>query len=237
MKLLIYLKKIATKNGIKIVVCIDEFQNIATFSDYLNFEKLLRSKWQHHKNVSYCLLGSKRHMMINIFNKQSKPFYRFGDMFVLGKIKNEEWVDFIVRAFDKSDKKITEELAQKITVLMKGHSYYVQQLCYQVWVNTKNDVNKQIVNNSLSEILDINAMFYQQETESLSNTQINLLKAIINSEEKLTSVDVMYRYKTGTPRNVIKNKKILAEKDIIDFFGKKSDFMDPVFEFWFEQNF
>ena len=79
-------EKIAKKKGLKIVICIDEFQNITEFSDPDYFQKKLRSHWQLHQNVAYCLYGSKRHMMMEVFTNSSKPFYKFGNLMFLNKI-------------------------------------------------------------------------------------------------------------------------------------------------------
>lgn len=53
--------------GKKMVVCIDEFQNINEYDDPLAFQRKLRSHWQKHTDVCYCLYGSKRHMLLDIF--------------------------------------------------------------------------------------------------------------------------------------------------------------------------
>lgn len=58
--------KIARKKGLKIVICVDEFQNIAKFTDLDYFQKKLRSHWQLRQNVAYCLYGSKRRMMTRV---------------------------------------------------------------------------------------------------------------------------------------------------------------------------
>ena len=50
-------EKIAQKKGCNIVVCIDEFQQIAEFKDSKTFQKRLRTVWQLQKSVSYCLFG------------------------------------------------------------------------------------------------------------------------------------------------------------------------------------
>lgn len=61
--------KIIGKNkGIKFIICLDEFQNLSSFNEYIEFEKNLRSYWQRHKFVTNCLYGSKRNMMTEIFN-------------------------------------------------------------------------------------------------------------------------------------------------------------------------
>ena len=51
-------EKIAEKKGIRIIVCIDEFQNLANLKTYSQIEGRMRSAWQKQKHVSYCLYGS-----------------------------------------------------------------------------------------------------------------------------------------------------------------------------------
>ena len=60
-------EKIAKKKGVKIVICVDEFQNISEFTDPDYFQKKLRSHWQQHQNVAYCLYGSNRPIMMEVF--------------------------------------------------------------------------------------------------------------------------------------------------------------------------
>ncbi len=224
---------IAKKKKIKFIIALDEFQNIANFAHYEAFEKKMRSKWQRHKNVTFCLFGSKRHMMTDIFNNSSKPFYRFGDLILLEKIKTQDWVNFIIKSFKNSGKSITTSLAQRISFLMKNHSWYIQQLAHYTWYKTENKTTIANINSALSELINANSPLYQKEVETISKTQLNLLKAISQGEIKLTSVSVMTKYKLGTPRNVSKNKLILQNNDIIDLKNSKFEFLDPAFEIWF----
>ncbi len=75
------------------------------------------------------------------------------------------------------------------------------------------------------------------EIESISTTQINLLKAVSEGETQFTSAQVMQNYRLGTPRNVAKNKDILRNADFIDFNNGKAEFLDPAFELWFRKYF
>lgn len=61
-------ERIAKEQGVRLVVCIDEFQQIGEFTESLTIQKRLRGVWQHHQNVSYCFFGSKKHLM-EIFSK------------------------------------------------------------------------------------------------------------------------------------------------------------------------
>ena len=92
-------EKIARSKGLKLVVCVDEFQAIGEFKDSLAFQRKLRSHWQNHQCVCYCLYGSKRHMLLEMFSDASLPFYRFGDLLLLEKISNSDWGDFIAGRF------------------------------------------------------------------------------------------------------------------------------------------
>jgi len=228
---------IAKKRGIKFIICLDEFQNLSSFNDYLFFEKKLRACWQRHKSVTYCLYGSKRHMMTDIFNNPSKPFYRFGDIMLLQKIETKKWVSFICKSFAATDKQIDEKTAGIIPLVMKNHSWYVQQLAHYAWNVTHKRATTTEIYTALKELINANTPLYQKETESISHTQLNLLKAVAKDETQFTSTAVMINYQLGTPRNVSKNKTLLINNDIIHEINNKFEFVDPAFELWFKKQF
>jgi hypothetical protein len=228
-------EQIAKKQQVQLIICIDEFQNIHYFPEAESFEKLLRSYWQHHQHVTYCLYGSKRTLMAEIFNKKNRAFYRFGDVMMLDKIGTEHWVPFIVEKFKQTQKSITPVLAEKIVALMKNHPYYVQQLSHYVWESTPKTVTSVILKEAAMRMLEANYAMYQGEVEALSNTQVNLLKAIINEVTQFTSLKTLQEYQIGTSRNVSKNIKILERDDFIEKVNKKVFLLDPAFELWFRK--
>lgn len=223
---------IAKKKEIKIVVCIDEFQSISKLQDSISFEQELRSYWQYHENVTYCLYGSRRHMMMEIFKEESRAFYRFGDLFLLEKIPEDHWVKFIEDSFKKTGKEISKMVISKMISMTSNHPDYLQQLCHNTWNNTNKEVTEKNVEESLDLVIRSNMLYYHDICEGLSNTQINLLKAILHGERKLTSTATMLAFSLGTPRNVSKNKITLESKDIIEIHGNAINFNDPIFEYW-----
>ena len=225
---------VARKQDVKLVVCIDEFQNVHNFKEAEAFEKLLRSVWQHHENVSYCLYGSKRHLMSDIFNKKNRAFYLFGDVMLLKKIEVEHWTPFIVERFRKTGKTISETLASQIASTMKGHPYYVQQYAHYIWEYTATTATEALLSICLERLLEVNQILYQREIEDLTITQINLLEAIAKGETQFTAVKTMADYRLGTSHNVLKNMKKLQQVDIIEKRKNKAIFLDPAFELWFK---
>jgi AAA+ ATPase superfamily predicted ATPase len=226
-------EKIAQAKKIKIVICIDEFQNLAKLKDYESFEQKMRSVWQHQQNVTYCLYGSKRHMMIDIFNSSSKPFYRFGQIMFLTKIAEMEWVKYIVKAFEITGKSISETLALELVKMVDSHSWYVQQLAYFVWNLTDNEASMAVLQQAIEQVIDANLPLYQNECDALTANQLNLLIAVANNEQNLTSVETLNKYNMSTPQNVSKNKKMLQNRDTIEKTKDGFTFLDPVFKRWF----
>ena len=62
------------------------------------FQKKLRSHWQLHQCVAYCLYGSKHLMMMEVFT-YSSPFYKSGNRMFLNKIKTPCLVEFFKSRF------------------------------------------------------------------------------------------------------------------------------------------
>jgi len=228
---------IGQKRNIKFIICLDEFQNLSSFADYEVFEKKMRAAWQRQKKVTYCLYGSKRHMMTDIFNNPSKPFYRFGDIMLLPRIETSKWITFICKAFAGSGKQITETDAARIPKLMKNNSWYVQQLAHYTWSLSEKKATKTEIEKALDELIHANTPLYQKEVENLSVTQLKLLKAVAKGEMQFTSTMVMQTYQLGTPRNVLKNKTLLINNDLIHEVDGQFEFVDPAFELWFKKQF
>jgi hypothetical protein len=220
---------------IKLVVCIDEFQNISNFGSPLAFQKKLRAHWQKHSRATYCIYGSKRLMMASLFESPSMPFYKFGDVIFLQKIKTEHWVPFIIGRFKATGKSINAALAERITALMENHSYFVQQLAHEVWQVTEKKCSERDVDEAIENMLNKLSMLYQRETDQLSNAQVNFLKAVCSGETRFTTADVIQRYRLGSSANVIRVKNALEHKEVIDSMESTVQFTDPMYKIWFSK--
>jgi len=154
----------------------------------------------------------------------------------LPKIAEAKWVNYISKQFQKTKKKISPAQALKISEIVKCHPYYVQQLSHLVWTNTELEVSDPIIKQSTQELIDQNAILYFKEAEDLNNTELKLLRAITAHETQLTSKETIHKYNLGTSAGVVKAKKSLVAKEIIDDHKKQLFFLDPGFELWFNQN-
>ncbi len=217
----------------KVVVCIDEFQNIAHFENSLDFQKKLRSVWQHHQGVAYCMYGSKRHMLADIFENKSMPFYKFGEILFLDKIEEKYWIEYIVRQFNITGKSISVDLAAHITRLMENHPYFVQMMAKNVWQNTESVADDSVITMTLEDLLLQHSLLFQRELDNLTNKQINFLKALAEGVTQFSSKETLANYDLGAQGNTTRIKSALESKEIIDFWGEQVGFIDPLFKLWF----
>ena len=228
---------ISAKKNIKIVVCIDEFQNLAFFDEPLEFQKTLRAHWQLHKNAVYILLGSRRHILTGLFNNPSMPFYRFGDLVMLGKIPAEFWPLFISERFAISGKIFSESMAAGIPGLLENHPYYIQYLLHEIWNISEENITEEVIDAAITNLLDQNNYLFQMQTDNLPNTQVAFLKALSDGVVSFTSMETMKKYDLGSVSNIRRIREALIQKEIIDIFPGKPEFLDPLYKLWFFKNF
>lgn len=229
-------EKIAKEKGVRLVICIDEFQQIGEFPDSLDVQKRLRGAWQHHQNVSYCFFGSKRHLMENIFQSRRMPFYMFGEMLHLECIPTEYWVPFICSRFEKYGKYISEDFAKQICETVKNYSSYVQQLAWNVMAETEKEVNEECLQSGINALLQQCNSFFVQQTESLTTYQLNFIRLLCKGiHSGFTAQNITEDLPLGSKSNIDRIKKSLIDKEII-YIEKQGVFLaDCVFELWFKK--
>lgn len=229
-------ERIAKEQGIRIVVCIDEFQQIGEFADSLTVQKRLRGVWQHHQHVSYCFFGSKKHLMENIFQSRRMPFYQFGEMLHLKCIPTEYWVPFICSRFEKYGKEISEEYAARICHTVKNYSSYVQQLAWNVMAETEIEVNEESFTEGFNALLEQNSSLFIQQTEGLTTYQLNFIRLLCNGiHSGFNTQSVVEQYSLGSKSNVDRIKKCLIDRELITIEKEGVFLADCVFELWFKR--
>lgn len=230
-------QKIAQKQNVEIVVCIDEFQQIGEFTDSLTFQKTLRTAWQHQDNVSYCLFGSRKHMMENLFDNSAKPFYKFGDVIYLEAIPMEYWLEYIRGRFLKEGKSVSEDLCRKICETVRFNSSYIQQLSWYLFQETEHEADDNGFNEALRELVAQNAPVFEQLAEPLTAYQLNFLRAVADGiSTGLSSSRVISKYNLGSSANVTAITKVMISKDIIQEMDNGIVLTDPVFGIWLKEN-
>lgn len=229
-------EEIAQNKQKRIVVCIDEFQQIGEMADSVSIQKRLRSVWQHQRLTSYCLFGSKKHTMMNVFQKRNMPLYQFGDFKFLDKIPTETWVEYIVQHFKDRQRTISAEQAAKICQLVDNYSSYVQQLSWLVFslIDEGQVVTDEHLKQGVKDLLNSQEQLFMQQIEPLTAYQMNFLRCILSGHhDDFGETAVREEFQLGSVSNITRLKTALVDKDIVEMSGKRYYITDPVFALWF----
>lgn len=230
-------ERIAKEKNIHIIICIDEFQQIGELNDSVTFQKKLRSVWQHQHSVSYCLYGSKRHLLMNMFGSRSYPFYKFGDMIFLERIPIEYWYEYIQKRFEQAAKHISTEIINQIYAYVDGNSSYVQQLSWLVWARTTGEANEEILADAQQDLLNQNHALFMEQMNGLTQYQIRFVRAIMDGKAlEINRKDTIEEYELGSSANIATIKKALQKKELVEIEGKDIHFSDPIFVHWLRRN-
>lgn len=216
--LLVAVRKQAEKKGQKGLVVFDEFQEIANYEDD-EIERKMRSIFQTHREISYVFMGSKKHLIFDLFSNPNRPFYKSGKHFPLGKIEKEVLVDFVSSKFREGKIEIAREMVSEIVDLCEAHPYYVQFLSHILWEEGEEraKIGREKLDTALQNLLKRESGSYVTLWDTLSQKQRQVMSALSQEEKaKVFSSKFLQRYNLGAASSLQKTLKSLMEKDLIE---------------------
>lgn len=227
-------QRIAKRRGERVVVVFDEFQEIRNL-DSDAMERDMRSVFQHHDRVGYVFMGSRRHLLDEIFTRKERPFYRIGKPFALGKIPREAFADFIRRRFKETGVELAEESLKEILHTTQCHPYYTQQLCHEAWNIGRNtgSVRSTEVRAAISRVVNAQSHAYTTLWESLSQKQKAMMVAIVDQGgHRLFSWEFLQKYSLGPPATAQRVLQGLERKGVVERENGEWVCTDPFLVLW-----
>jgi len=76
-------------------IVIDEFQEIAELKESSSIEGIMRTYIQHQQNVSYFFIGSRRRILLDIFNNKNKAFYKSAINYTLPVLPESDTIKYL----------------------------------------------------------------------------------------------------------------------------------------------
>lgn len=221
-------QKVATKKKKDLVVFFDEFQEVNDL-DGIKIEKLMRSKFQHHKNVSYLFAGSKVSLLRDMFESDRRAFYRFGKIITIWNIPMDVFSRFIKDKFLQTGKKIDDDCCTSILEFTKGHPYFTQQLCHELWYLVERNAKKELVQKAIEIIIVKQKDTFEKLWDTLRSKSQKALLIGLAKEAKpnIYSMDFIREYNIGTSAHVqkartqLEKRRLLEDGEITDLFFRE----------------
>ena len=115
-------------DGRRVIVALDEFQEVAELGLGAQFERTMRTIVEKQTHVSYVYLGSKTHLLERMFAAKSRPFYNSAQKFLLQRPPTDESAAFLTARFASVGLKLSSALADYMVRKVDNVPYYLQAL-------------------------------------------------------------------------------------------------------------
>lgn len=201
----------------KVVVAIDEFQQIREYEDDVNMEALLRTYIQPLQNVHFIFCGSKKHVMTNMFTDATKPFYESTQCIFMEAISHDVYKDFIRDMFAMGGKEIGNDVIEMILDWSYRHTFYTQTLCYHIYMRSRKMVDVKDFYEAVTMILKQRESTFLEQRNLLTAGQWKFLVALAKEGvlSKPNSSAFLNRHNLGSASAATRMLNSLMEKELI----------------------
>lgn len=228
---------LAHRDGRRLFVCIDDFQNVSLTEDGERLCRLMQEVFkartpEDRGAASYVLYGSRVNAMKEIFEHR-KLFYRQVERLELSEIDSKDIADSVNRGFLSSGKVVDRGLMLGVCNLFKNNIYYVN--CFSAICDSlsKGYMMEPVLVEALSQLIAIHVPAFRAAMEDLTTFQVSLLRAVVDGHTKFSSAEVIHKYGLNSSANVRRLKDALCKKEILTFDEEDiPHFLDPLFEYW-----
>lgn len=222
------------------IVAIDEFQQISNYEEK-NVEAMLRTKIQQCKQTMFIFAGSKRHLMSNMFNSSSKPFYQSAICMGLDPIPLDTYTEFASHLFELRGKHVSKELTAKVYQQFNGCTWFVQMMMNELFALTGHDELCDIDKLETAEqnVIMTQESSYKDLLAHLAPKQKLILQAISRegTAKNVTSSAFIKRYNLPSASSVQSAIKGLLKNDIITQEDDGYRIYDYFFAHWLAKDY
>lgn len=200
------------------IIAIDEFQQIGEYVEK-NVEALLRTKIQKCHRAQFIFSGSKRHIMSNMFNSASKPFYQSAISMGLESIPIDTYSDFAKSLFEERGKQIEKETIETVWNLYGGYTWFVQMMMNELYALTPEGGTciPAMISEAKSNVIMAQENSYKDLLSNIPPKQKTVLQAIAKEgiAQNITSSKFIKKYNLNSASSVQAAVKLLLKNDII----------------------
>jgi AAA+ ATPase superfamily predicted ATPase len=166
-------QRLAERDGRRIVIFFDEFQDIASkrFGDVETMTRRIRAVFQRSANVSVLFAGSIEHLMRDLFGPSERALSQFGSFHALAPITAEEWTTGIRGRLAIDRTTIEDDALKRLLELGEGHPrttmLIAQQAHMQAIEELRYEIDHAIVIAALDRGLASEQLRHQQQLERI----------------------------------------------------------------------
>ena len=202
-------------------------------------------------------MGSKTHLLLNMFRDKSRAFYNVGKIIKVEKIPEDETIKFLTERFADFNIILTKDSAKYIISVSENIPYYVQFIAAETWqtkvaleypplefvkgesygkadlpgrINEKTKIEKKDIDSAVNRLIDAQSDYYLELYSNLSSYQKKVLFAICESGSNIFSKEYTAKYGLSTGSSTQRAVQKIVDLAIVEKSGEEYLFSDPFFK-------
>lgn len=209
------------------LIIIDEFQDIAFVE---GAQGLIRNALQYFNQIPIILLGSKKHILTQIFSVPNAPLAGFGEDLEFGTISHQEYTDYIQTRFDRKKIKISFEDSQKLQDVLYRSPESINIVCNEIYNSfSDKEITWEDIANSVIKIVDKRKSRYEEYLANFTEKEELLLVALQKAQpvKQPTSMAFLNTVNISN-RSVSEILKYMYNHSIVDKTAEGYRITDPL---------
>jgi uncharacterized protein len=201
----------------RVVVVFDEFQEVLDLDPAL--PGLMRSVFQEQGEVAHVFLGSRQHLLREVFADLHQPLYRLARPMTLGPIDDAAFAPYIRERFAAGRSQITQDGVEALLAITSGHPNDTQELAHFAWVTavaSGTPATRDTVQRALADVVSAESGRFIVIWDNLSPLQRRALTAAAHDGTRLYASEVRQRFQLGDPSGLQKALQRLAELELVE---------------------
>jgi AAA+ ATPase superfamily predicted ATPase len=219
--------------GDQVVVAIDEFQKIAEINDGGWLEATLRTQMQQLPNTTFLFTGSRRSVISDMLNNQTRPFYRSCQTLEFPSFGGE-FIDWIIGRFALVETECDRDALLELQREVQNTPNYMQMACFHLVAMGVGRVTRDEISKVLRVMVSQNAYAYQTLLNTLTAIQQRSLRLAAKVGSQIFSKELLEKYEIPSGAALASSIRSLKDKQILDEGSARGVvvFDDPLFAIW-----
>lgn len=223
---------VAQRRARQAVLVLDEFQEIVVLDPDLPAR--MRATFQFQPDVAHVYLGSRQHLLRQVFTDTNSPLYNSAKVFPLGPIPRDAFSRFIAERFASTAVSITDEAIGHLLEITGGHPHDTQKLSYFTWAAAEANnaaATPETVDRALAVAIATDTARYTELWDGLTTNQRRLLEALgqAGPTDEVLSEDFRRRHRLGAYATVERALEALVERGLVEREGRSRVVVPDVF--------
>jgi uncharacterized protein len=224
-------RQIFRRNGERVLVCFDEFQEV--LSTRTPIDGAIRSVIeQHHDEAGYLFAGSQPGMMRALFDDRERPLYGQARAVQLGPLASEDLAEYIAGRFEHTGRDVGDAL-RPLLELVHGHPQRAMLLAHFLWERTGKDerADESTFTEALDVVSDELSEAFDRAWRGLDDGERRTLAAVVVSGGRPTRSDALDT--VDVPRTTVVEALVrLRDAGHVAEVDRVWHLIDPLFARW-----